>query len=84
MIKEKGNISIHTENIFPIIKKWLYSDKETIAVRAYCIDLLIKYALEEPELKNEICIAFENLPVEDYPSLWVRCRNGIKLLKNVK
>lgn len=25
---EEGNISIHTENIFPIIKKWLYSDKE--------------------------------------------------------
>jgi molecular chaperone HtpG len=25
---EKGTISIHTENIFPIIKKWLYSDKE--------------------------------------------------------
>jgi len=25
---EHGNISIHTENIFPIIKKWLYSDKE--------------------------------------------------------
>ncbi len=24
----KGNISIHTENIFPIIKKWLYSDKD--------------------------------------------------------
>ena len=26
--KEQGTISIHTENIFPIIKKWLYSDKE--------------------------------------------------------
>jgi len=26
--KENGNISIHTENIFPIIKKWLYSDKD--------------------------------------------------------
>ena len=26
--KEKGEISIHTENILPIIKKWLYSDKE--------------------------------------------------------
>lgn len=26
--KEKGNISIHTENIFPIIKKFLYSDHE--------------------------------------------------------
>ncbi len=25
---EKGEISIHTENIFPIIKKWLYSEKE--------------------------------------------------------
>lgn len=23
---EKGNLSIHSENIFPIIKKWLYSD----------------------------------------------------------
>ena len=28
MENKKGNISIHTENIFPIIKKWLYSDKD--------------------------------------------------------
>lgn len=28
MIQEKGSISIHTENIFPIIKKFLYSDHE--------------------------------------------------------
>lgn len=28
MKKEKGNISIHTENIFPVIKKFLYSDNE--------------------------------------------------------
>ncbi|RLB77871.1 MAG: molecular chaperone HtpG, partial [Deltaproteobacteria bacterium] len=28
MEKEEGSISIHTENIFPIIKKWLYSDKD--------------------------------------------------------
>jgi len=28
MSNEKGNISIHTENIFPIIKKWLYSEKD--------------------------------------------------------
>ena len=27
-MKEKGTISIHTENIFPIIKKFLYSDNE--------------------------------------------------------
>ena len=25
---ENGNISIQTENIFPIIKKWLYSEKD--------------------------------------------------------
>lgn len=28
VIQEKGNLSIHTENIFPIIKKFLYSDHE--------------------------------------------------------
>jgi molecular chaperone HtpG len=27
-VREKGTISIHTENIFPIIKKFLYSDHE--------------------------------------------------------
>ena len=27
-IQEKGNLSIHSENIFPIIKKFLYSDHE--------------------------------------------------------
>ena len=25
---EKGNISIHAQNIMPVIKKWLYSDKD--------------------------------------------------------
>src|SRR5690554_6882953 len=28
MQNEKGNISIHSENILPIIKKWLYSDRD--------------------------------------------------------
>lgn len=28
MIRENGNIAVHTENIFPIIKQWLYSDKD--------------------------------------------------------
>src|SRR5665647_222422 len=27
-MNEKGNISINTDNIFPIIKKWLYSDRD--------------------------------------------------------
>src|SRR6185369_8799975 len=28
MVQEKGTISVNTENIFPIIKKFLYSDNE--------------------------------------------------------
>mgnify|MGYP001050331484 CR=1 FL=1 len=28
MVNEKGYLSIDTENIFPIIKKWLYSEKD--------------------------------------------------------
>ena len=28
MSNEKGNLSINSENIFPIIKKWLYSDSD--------------------------------------------------------
>ena len=26
--KKKGGISVETEHIYPIIKKWLYSEKE--------------------------------------------------------
>ena len=28
MSTQKGNLSIDSENIFPIIKKWLYSDHD--------------------------------------------------------
>ena len=28
LVQEKGTISVNTENIFPIIKKFLYSDHE--------------------------------------------------------
>ncbi|OOB79025.1 MAG: molecular chaperone HtpG [Epulopiscium sp. Nuni2H_MBin001] len=28
MMSKQGNLSIHSENIFPIIKKWLYSDHD--------------------------------------------------------
>ncbi|MEA4888101.1 MAG: molecular chaperone HtpG [Clostridiaceae bacterium] len=28
MIQESGNVSVNTENIFPIIRKWLYSDRD--------------------------------------------------------
>ena len=28
MRKKKGSLSINSDNIFPIIKKWLYSDHD--------------------------------------------------------
>ena len=28
MTDKKGNLSISSENIFPIIKKWMYSDQD--------------------------------------------------------
>ena len=28
MKKEQGSLAINSDNIFPIIKKWLYSDHE--------------------------------------------------------
>ena len=28
LLQMKGNITVHTQNIFPVIKKWLYSDKD--------------------------------------------------------
>ena len=28
MATEHGNLSINSENIFPIIKKWMYSDHD--------------------------------------------------------
>ncbi|HQO69252.1 MAG TPA: molecular chaperone HtpG [Clostridia bacterium] len=44
-MNEKGNISINTENILPIIKKWLYSDKDIFLreVVSNAIDAITKH-----------------------------------------
>ena len=31
--QEQGNLSINSENLFPIIKKWLYSDHDIFLQR---------------------------------------------------
>ena len=44
MSMEKGQLSIHTENFLPIIKKWLYSDRD-IFIReliSNCCDAVAK------------------------------------------
>lgn len=59
MAHEKGNISIHTENIFPIIKKWLYSDKDIFLreLVSNSSDAISKFkklaAMGEAEVSNE-------------------------------
>ncbi len=55
---QKGNISVQTENIFPIIKKFLYADQEIFLreLIANAIDATTKLKLlaNKGELKNEI------------------------------
>ena len=59
MSKEKGSLSIHSENIFPIIKKWLYSDhdifvRELISNATDAITKLKKLSvLGEANIENE-------------------------------
>ena len=63
---EKGNVSINAKNIMPVIKKWLYSDKD-IFVRELVsngCDAIAKYrrlvsvgeAKEEPEYRVDVVI----------------------------
>ncbi len=61
--RKTGKLSIHTENIFPIIKKWLYSEHDIFlrelisnAVDAMNKMKAIKPDLDEKELKIEVKI----------------------------
>ena len=65
MTMEKGNISIHTENIFPIIKKWLYSDKD-IFIR----ELISNGCDAVSKLKSLIGIG--EAKIEDSPDFFVK------------
>lgn len=58
MKREQGNLSIHSENIFPIIKKWLYSDhdiffRELVSNASDAITKLKKLALIGEATINE-------------------------------
>jgi len=57
-VKEKGNISINTENIFPIIKKFLYSDHDIflreLVSNAVDATQKIKSLSQMSELKEEL------------------------------
>lgn len=44
-MSKKGNLSIHSENIFPIIKKWLYSDHDIFVreIISNACDAILKF-----------------------------------------
>jgi len=54
-VDKKGTLSIHTENIFPIIKKWLYSEHDIFLreLISNSIDAMNKRKAIDPELKLE-------------------------------
>ena len=71
-MKEQGSLSINSENIFPIIKKWLYSDHDIFVrelVSNGCdaikklkkLDMMGEYAIPEDEkLKVEVIVNAED------------------------
>ena len=52
---EKGALSIHTENIFPIIKKWLYSQHDIFLreLVSNAMDAINKRKYADPDFKAE-------------------------------
>ncbi len=60
-MESKGQISIHAENIMPIIKRWLYSDKD-IFIRELVsngCDAITKRKLAEPDAQVDYRILLE-------------------------
>jgi len=53
-----GKLSIHTENIFPIIKKWLYSEHDIFLreLISNAIDAMNKRKAIKPDLEDELKI----------------------------
>ena len=52
---EKGSLSIHTENIFPIIEKWLYSQHDIFLreLISNAVDAINKRKYADPDFKEE-------------------------------
>ncbi|MBA3604289.1 MAG: molecular chaperone HtpG [Parachlamydiaceae bacterium] len=72
---EKKHLEIHSENILPIIKKWLYSDKDI-----FCREL-ISNAIDALE-KTKFLRERTELPVSDQPlQVEIEIDKGAKTLK---
>jgi molecular chaperone HtpG len=75
-MKTNGNISINTENIFPIIKKWLYSDKDI-----FLRELISNGCDAISKLKRISSIGEANIPEETRYKVTVSVNKENKTLK---
>ena len=58
MNMEKGNVSIDAENIMPVIKRWLYSDKDIFLreVVSNACDAITKFRMLHPGTEEEMSV----------------------------
>ncbi|HPF88721.1 MAG TPA: molecular chaperone HtpG [Candidatus Limiplasma sp.] len=81
MSQSKGNISIHAKNIMPIIKRWLYSDKD-IFIREMVsngCDAIVKQKLAHPDKED----AYQVTVTLDIPAKQLRFTdNGIGMTED--
>jgi hypothetical protein len=68
----------HLGKLISLCFIWLISPKEAIAVKVYCMELLYRFSIAEPELKKELADSLEWRMDEETPGFRSR---GQKLLK---
>ena len=77
MEQEKGNLSINSENFLPIIKKWLYTDKD-IFIR----EIVSNGCDAVTKLKKLMMMGeADNIPADDKFSIDVVCETEIIIIK---
>jgi molecular chaperone HtpG len=76
MSTERGNLSIHSENIFPIIKKWLYSDHD-IFIR----ELISNASDAITKLKKLEIMGEANLPEDNHYKITVTVNPEAKTIR---
>ena len=76
MAQEKGNLSINSENFLPIIKKWLYTDKD-IFVR----ELVSNGCDAVTKLKKLVSVGEANVPDDEKYAVHVDVSEKDKTIK---
>ena len=74
--KENGSVSIDAQNIMPVIKKWLYSDKDIFlreTVSNAC-DAITKFRMLHPDSEEPMTVTV-SVDKENHPDFRYRYRH---------